>query len=400
MFIFVINSGSSSIKYQLFKMPSENPICSGLVDRIGLGDSSVTHRTFSEAVERVTKKSMPIANHEEGLYAVAAMLTDAELGVIKNPDEIAAVGHRVVHGGENFAATTVITDAVKAKVKELFSLAPLHNPPNYLGIEVAEKIFTKATQVAVFDTAFHQSMPPYAYRYAIPEKLYQQYGIRAYGFHGTSHKYVSKKASEYLHKSDAKLITIHLGNGCSMAAVDAGKSVDTSMGFGPVSGLVMGTRAGDIDAAVIFHMIEQLGMDAKTVNNLLNKESGMVGLTGYSDMRDVRSAIAEGDKHAELASNLYAYRIKKYIGAYAAVLNGLDAIVFTAGVGENDKDTRKRVCSNLQFLGIHFDAAANESIASGIREISTPHSPVKILIVPTNEELEIAQQCYGLLVTE
>ncbi len=379
-------------------MPSENPICSGLVDRIGMDAPSITHKTFKEGVEHVTKKAMPIANHEDGLYAVAAILTDAEVGVIKNPEVIAAVGHRVVHRGESFAATTVITDEVKAKVKELFSLAPLHNPPNYLGIEVAEKIFTNATQVAVFDTAFHQTMPAHAYRYAIPEKLYQQYGIRAYGFHGTSHRYVSKMASQYLHKPAAKLITIHLGNGCSMTAVDAGKSIDTSMGFGPVSGLVMGTRAGDIDAAVIFHMIEQLGMDAKTVNNLLNKESGMLGLTGFSDMRDVRSAIAAGDTHADLASSLYAYRIKKYIGAYAAVLNGLDAIVFTAGVGENDRDTRKRVCSNLQFFGIHFDAAANESTASGIREISTPNSAVKILIVPTNEELEIAQQCYELLV--
>lgn len=378
-------------------MPSENPICSGLVDRIGLDDSSITHKTFKDGKEQVTKKVLPISNHEDGLYAVAAMLTDAEVGVIKNPDEIAAVGHRVVHGGESFAATTIITDAVKAKVKELFSLAPLHNPPNYLGIEVAEKIFTKATQVAVFDTAFHQTMPAHAYRYAIPEKLYQQFGIRAYGFHGTSHKYVSKKAAEYLQKPTAKLITIHLGNGCSMTAVDAGKSVDTSMGFGPVSGLLMGTRAGDIDAAVIFHMIEQLGMDAKAVNSLLNKESGMLGLTGYSDMRDVRAAIAEGDTHAELASSLYAYRIKKYIGAYAAVLNGLDAIVFTAGVGENDKDTRRRVCDQLQYLGIHFDAVANEKSGSGIREINTADSPVKILIVPTNEELEIAQQCFALL---
>ncbi|HSC54996.1 MAG TPA: acetate kinase [Phnomibacter sp.] len=397
MFIFVINSGSSSIKYQLFKMPAENPICSGLVERIGLEESQLTHKTYKDGVEKVAKKSMAIADHEAGLHAVASLLTDAEWGVIKDPEEIVAVGHRVVHGGESFAATTVITDAVKAKVKELFSLAPLHNPPNYLGIEVAEKIFTKATQVAVFDTAFHQTMPPQAYRYAIPQHLYEQEGIRAYGFHGTSHKYVSKKAADYLNKPEAKIITIHLGNGCSMAAVDAGKSVDTSMGFGPVSGLVMGTRAGDIDAAVIFHFIEQMGMDAKKVNNLLNKESGMAGLTGFSDMRDVRTAVLEGNPLAELGSSLYAYRIKKYIGAYAAVLNGLDAIVFTAGVGENDKDTRRRVCDQLQFLGIHFSEEANQASGSGIREINTPDSPVKILIVPTNEELEIAQQCFGLL---
>ena len=381
-------------------MPSENPICSGLVDRIGMDESSLTHKTFKGSVEQVTKKAMSIANHEAGLYAVASMLTDAEVGVIQNPDQVVAVGHRVVHGGESFSATTIITEAVKAKVKALFSLAPLHNPPNYLGIEVAEKIFAKASQVAVFDTAFHQSMPAEAYRYAIPEKLYQEHGIRAYGFHGTSHRYVSKMAAAYLNKPAAKIITIHLGNGCSMAAVDAGKSVDTSMGLGPVSGLVMGTRAGDIDAAVIFHLIQQVGMDAATVNSLLNKESGMLGLTGYSDMRDVRKAVAEGDAAADLASSLYAYRIKKYIGAYAAVLNGLDAIVFTAGVGENDKEVRKRVCNNLQFLGIHFDAKANETAASGIREINTVASPVKILIVPTNEELEIAQQCYELLMSE
>jgi acetate kinase len=397
MHIFVINSGSSSIKYQLFKMPSDKPICSGLVERIGLEGGSITHKTFLNGEEKQYKKAVQVPDHEAGLYAVEALLVDAEIGVISNPDAIAAVGHRVVHGGEAFSATTIITDAVKAKVKELFSLAPLHNPPNYLGIEVAEKIFPKASQVGVFDTAFHQTMPPRAFRYAIPEKLYMENGIRAYGFHGTSHRYVSKQAAAYLQKPEAKLITIHLGNGCSMAAVDAGRSVDTTMGLGPVGGLVMGTRSGDIDAAVIFHLIEQLGYEPKAVNNLLNKESGMLGLTGYSDMRDVRKAVAAGDVHAELASELYAYRIKKYIGAYAAAMNGLDAIIFTAGVGENDADMRQRVCSHLQFLGLHFDEQANRQSGGGIREINTPDSPVKILIVPTNEELEIAQQCYALL---
>lgn len=397
MHIFVINSGSSSIKYQLFKMPSDKPICSGLVERIGLGDGLITHKTFLDGEEKATKQTVAVANHEEGLYKVASLLTDTTIGVISDPDEITAVGHRVVHGGESFAATTIINDAVKAKVKELFSIAPLHNPPNYLGIEVAEKIFPSARQVAVFDTAFHQTMPPRAYRYAIPEKLYKEHGIRASGFHGTSHLYVSKQAAAYLHNESAKIITIHLGNGCSMTAVDAGKSVDTSMGLGPVGGLVMGTRSGDMDAAVIFHLIEQLGYSPKAVNNLLNKESGMLGLTGLSDMRDVRKAVAAGDAQAELASELYAYRIKKYIGAYAAAMNGLDAIVFTAGVGENDADTRHRVCSNMQFLGIHFDEEANRKGGHGIREINTSASPVKILIVPTNEELEIAQQCFALL---
>ena len=378
-------------------MPSDMPICSGLVERIGLSDSVITHKTFVGGEEKQWKKTLVVPDHEAGLHKVADLLTDAEIGVISNPEQIAAVGHRVVHGGENFAATTIITDEVKAKVKELFSLAPLHNPPNHLGIEVAEKIFTKAKQVAVFDTAFHQTMPAKAYRYALPEKLYREHGIRAYGFHGTSHLYVSRAAAAYLNKPEAKLVTIHLGNGCSMAAVNSGKCVDTSMGFGPVGGLVMGTRSGDMDAAVIFHLIEQLEYTPKQVNSLLNKESGMLGLTGFSDMRDVKKAVLEGDKNAELASELYAYRIKKYIGAYAAALNGLDAIVFTAGVGENSSDTRRRVCENMEFLGLQFDTEANEQRHSGIREINTHSSRVKILIVPTNEELEIAQQCYGLL---
>lgn len=378
-------------------MPSEKPLCSGLAERIGLDHSVITHKVMKGDETTITKKEGFIPDHEAGLYAIAKLLTDPEVGVISNPDDIEAVGHRVVHGGESFAATTIIDGAVKAKIKELFPLAPLHNPANYLGIEVAEKIFTKAKQVAVFDTAFHQTMPPKAYRYAIPEAMYQQHGIRAYGFHGTSHRYVSKQAMEYLHNPKAKIITIHLGNGCSMAAVDAGKSVDTSMGFGPVSGLVMGTRAGDIDASVVFHLIDQLGYEPQAVNNLLNKQSGMQGLAGFSDMREVRAALQANNAQAELASELYAYRIKKYIGAYAAVLNGIDAIVFTAGVGENDADTRQRICTNLEFLGIHFDAAANRAEGSGIRSISMAESPVQVLIVPTNEELEIVQQCYGLL---
>jgi len=276
-------------------------------------------------------------------------------------------------------------------------VAPLHNPANYIGIQVAEKIFTKAKQVAVFDTAFHQTMPERAYRFAIPQALYTEQHIRAYGFHGTSHKYVSEQAAIFLHNKNAKIVTIHLGNGSSMAAVDSGRSVDTTMGFGPVGGLIMGTRSGDIDAAVIFHLIEQLGYSAKEVSDLLNKKSGMQGLTGLSDMRDIRKAIEAGDQQAEMASELYAYRIKKYIGAYAAVLNGLDAIVFTAGVGENAADIRRRVCSNMQFLGIHLDEVKNEMQATGAREINTADSPVKILVIPTNEELEIVKQCYELL---
>ncbi len=397
MNIFVVNSGSSSIKYQLFKMPVEKPVCSGLVERIGLDNSIITHKIYLNEDERTIKKTMDISGHEDGLKEVAALLTDAEIGVIKKPVEIEAVGHRVVHGGETFAATTIITKKVKEKIQKLFPLAPLHNPANYLGIEVAEKIFTKAKQVAVFDTAFHQTLPQTAFAYAIPKSFYTDHHIRAYGFHGTSHKYVSGKAMEYLKKPEAKLITIHLGNGCSVAAVKNGKSVDTSMGFSPLSGLVMGTRSGDIDPSIIFHLINQLGYDPEQVNALLNKRSGMLGLTGFSDMRDIGKAAQEGNKDAEFALEIYAYRIKKYIGSYAAAMNGLDAIVFTAGVGENDVNTRQRICHEMQFLGIQLDEGKNKITSTAIREINGSASPVKILIVPTNEELEIAKQCFELL---
>jgi len=397
MNIFVINSGSSSIKYQLFKMPVEKPVCSGVVERIGLENSIITHKIFLDREEKVVKKTVDLSGHEEGLKEVSALLTDAEIGVIKNPGEIEAVGHRVVHGGETFAATTIITKKAKEKIQKLFPLAPLHNPANYLGIEVAEKIFTKARQIAVFDTAFHQTMPPKAFTYAIPKSFYTDHHIRAYGFHGTSHKYVSVRAMEYLNKPEAKLITIHLGNGCSMAAVNNGKSTDTSMGFSPLNGLVMGTRSGDIDPAIIFHLISQLGYDPEQVNTMLNKRSGMLGLTGFSDMRDIGKAVREGKEDAELALEIYAYRIKKYIGSYAAALNGLDAIVFTAGVGENDVNTRQLICNEMQFLGIHLDKEKNKISSTATREINRTTSPVKILIVPTNEELEIAKQCYELL---
>lgn len=397
MNVFVVNSGSSSIKYQLFRMPVEKPVCSGLAERIGLENSVITHKIFFDQGEKIIKRTIDLADHEEGLKEIANLLTDAEIGVIKKPDEIEAVGHRVVHGGETFAATTIITKKVKEKIEKLFPLAPLHNPANYLGIEVAEKIFTKAKQVAVFDTAFHQTLPEKAFRYAIPKSFYTDVHIRAYGFHGTSHKYVSERAMKYLNKPDAKLITIHLGNGCSMAAIRNGKSVDTSMGFAPLNGLVMGTRSGDIDPAIIFHLINQLGYDPEQVNTLLNKRSGMLGLTGFSDMRDIGKAVQDGNKDAELALELYAYRIKKYIGSYAVVLNGLDAIIFTAGIGENDANTRRRICSEMEFLGIQLDAEKNKIHSTEIREINTDNCPIKILVVPTNEELEIVKQCYELL---
>lgn len=397
MNVFVINSGSSSIKYQFIRMPEAEVVCSGLVDRIGLEGATIQHKVFLGGVEKVKKEVFSIPDHAAGLTAVAALLMDKEIGVISDPKEIAVVGHRVVHGGETFARTMVITAEVKEKIKKLFPLAPLHNPPNYLGIEVAEKIFSSAQQVAVFDTAFHQSMPPIAYRVAIPSELYTQYGIRSYGFHGTSHKYVSEKAIEYLGKRESKIITIHLGNGCSVSAVRNGVCVDSSMGLGPMNGLMMGTRAGDIDQSIIFHLVNQLGYSLADVNTLLNKKSGMLGLTGYSDMRDVKAAREKGNNEAALAYDMYAYRIKKYIGSYAAILNGLDAIVFTAGVGENDALTRSLSTQHLEYLGIHLDEERNKLGGKGMYEINKIESPVKILVVPTNEELEIARQCFTLL---
>lgn len=397
MNIFVVNAGSSSIKYQLFKYPNENPICSGLVERIGLENAIITHRIFSEDGEKATKKTLDLPDHEAGLLEVNKLLTDKTIGVIQDPNEIEVVGHRVVHGGESFAATTIITDKVKEEIKKLFSLAPLHNPSNYLGIEVAERIFTKAKQIAVFDTAFHQTMPEKAYRYAIPNKFYTDLRIRAYGFHGTSHKYVTERATEYLNKPEAKIITVHLGNGCSMAAVDAGKSVDTSMGFGPLSGLIMGTRSGDIDPSIIFHLINQCGYLPQDVNTLLNKKSGMMGMTGFSDMRDITETMNNGSKEAAIAYDMYAYRIKKYIGAYAAVLNGLDAIVFTAGVGENDARIRELVCQDMEFLGVTIDVDKNKKRSESLREINKEGAPVKVLVIPTNEEVEIVRQCVALL---
>ncbi len=396
--IFVVNSGSSSIKYQLFKMPAHEPVCSGLVERIGLSGPTITHKVYLNGEEQVIKLTPEeLDDHEAGLKEVNRLLTEGDLAVIQDPADIQVVGHRIVHGGERFTTTTVIDAKVKEELKTTFQLAPLHNPPSYLGIEVAEKIFTRATQIGVFDTAFHQTLPPKAYRFAIPNSYYSDMNIRVYGFHGTSHKYVTEQAAAYLGKADSKLISIHLGNGCSMAAVSNGASVDTTMGFGPLSGLIMGTRSGDIDPTVIFYLVNQLGYDIEQVSNLLNKRSGMLGLTGHSDMRDITAAIEAGDENARLAYDLYAYRIKKYIGAYAAVLNGLDGIIFTAGVGENDALIRQMICTDMDYLGIQLNAEANRTRAKGIREISIDDSKVKVLIVPTNEELEIAQQCYGMM---
>jgi len=393
MNIFIINSGSSSIKYQLFRMPSSEPVCTGLVERIGLPNSIITHNVHTGEKKKLI---LDLADHEAGMLEIEKLLTEPGIGVIQDPAEIAVVGHRVVHGGETFSDTVVITAEVKEEIKKLFPLAPLHNPGHYTGIEVAQKIFTAAVQVAVFDTAFHQTIPERAFRYAIPHSFYTNYGIRVYGFHGTSHKYVTDQALKYLSKPGAKIVTIHLGNGCSMAAVDAGKCIDTSMGLTPLDGLIMGTRCGSIDPSVLFHLMSQLEYTAEQVNELLNKQSGMFGLTGYSDMRDVRKLMNDGEEKAKLAYDMYAYRIKKFIGSYAAALNGLDAIVFTAGVGENDTMARELVCSDMEFFGISIDQDKNVLEGNVIREINTAGSRTKVLVIPTNEELEIAKQCAKL----
>ncbi len=396
MNILVINAGSSSIKYQLIDMDNEQPLSSGIVERIGLTDGIITHKTFVGETKK-TKEVFDIPNHTVGLERVAELLIDKDLGVISDPSEIQVVGHRTVHGGESFQKTTVITDEVKAKIKELFPLAPLHNPANLTGIEVAEKVFPNATQVAVFDTAFHSTMPDVAYRYAVPTELYEDMGIRKYGFHGTSHKYVSEKAIEYLGNKDAKVVTIHIGNGASMAAVDAGVCIDTTMGLGPLSGLIMGTRSGDIDPSIIFFLVEQKGYTIEEVSKILNKESGMFGITGKTDMREIESCVVNGDPIAILSYDMYTYRIKQYIGNYAAAMNGLDAIVFTAGVGENDSCVREMVCKNMEYFGLEFDDAKNAIRSGDIREINKEGSKTKILVIPTNEELEIARQALELV---
>ncbi|MBD0401294.1 acetate/propionate family kinase [Flammeovirga sp. EKP202] len=396
MKILVINAGSSSLKYQLFEMEGEQVLCSGIVERIGLENGIITHKTFdAEGNASKTKLELPIPNHNVGLNEVVNLLTDSDNGVIQNTDDIQAVGHRVVHGGEFFNKTMLITADVEAKIKECFQLAPLHNPANLQGILDCTKIFAKAKQVAVFDTAFHQTMPAKSYRYAIPTELYENNGIRVYGMHGTSHKYVSEQTIKYLglEGKDSKVITVHLGNGCSMAAVRNGECIDTSMGFSPLDGLMMGTRSGDIDPAVVFYLMDKLEMKSEEVYELLNKKSGMLGVTGDSDMRDIEERFNAGDEVAILALHMYTYRIKKYIGAYMAALNGADAIVFTAGVGENDHGVRLLAANELEHLGVVVDEAKNHKLrASDIEEIQGADSKVKVLVVPTNEELEIAQQ--------
>ncbi|QTE22648.1 acetate/propionate family kinase [Polaribacter cellanae] len=393
MNILVLNAGSSSLKYQVIEMPSQHVKCVGLVERIGMEDAIFNHEIDNEKHQEV----LPILNHEIGLQKIAKTLLDKKLGVINAVNEIKAVGHRVVHGGSKFSKTVIVTQEVKDNIRDLFDLAPLHNPANLTGIEIAETIFTSAKQIAIFDTSFHQTMPREAYQYAIPNEYLSTHKIRAYGFHGTSHKYVSEKAIDFLNKKSSKIITIHLGNGCSMSAIKNGKSIENSLGFGPMNGLIMGTRSGDIDQSVLFFLMKKLNKSVEEVNNLLQKESGMLGLTGFSDLREISEKAEQGNTACKNALKLAGYRIRKYIGSYTAVLNGLDAIIFTAGIGENSAIMRKLACENLNFLGIDLDETKNEIRSKEIREIQKTTSKVKILIIPTNEEIEIAKQSYKLI---
>lgn len=394
MNILVLNAGSSSLKYQVIEMPSQKVKCIGLVERIGFDDAIFTHEKGDEELSEV----LSIKNHAHGLQKIADTLLKPKIGVINSVNDIEAVGHRVVHGGNKFSQPVIVTKEVKDSIRDLFDLAPLHNPQNLTGIEIAETIFTTAKQIAIFDTAFHQTIPIEAYQYAIKNEFLENHHIRAYGFHGTSHKYVSQKAIEYLGaKNSKKIITIHLGNGCSMSAIKDGQSIENSLGFGPMNGLIMGTRSGDIDQSVVLYLIKKLNKTVDEVNNLLQKESGMLGLTGYSDLREISEQAKKGNKDCKKALQLAAYRIKKYIGSYASALNGLDAIVFTAGIGENSSIMRELSCKNLDFIGIDVDAKKNNIRSKEIREIQTASSKVKVLVIPTNEEIEIAKQSYELL---
>ena len=394
MNILVINCGSSSLKYQLINSDTEAVLAKGLCERIGI-DGALTYQPAGGEKE-VTEIPMP--THSEAISAVIAALTDEKKGVVKSLSEIGAVGHRVVHGGEKFTSSCLINDETMAAIEECNDLAPLHNPANLIGIRACQKLMPGVPNVAVFDTAFHQTMPEVAYIYGIPYEYYEKYKVRRYGFHGTSHSYVSKRAAEMLGKKveDLKIIVCHLGNGASICAVDHGKSVDTSMGLTPLEGLVMGTRSGDIDPAIIDFVGKKEGLDLDGMNNILNKKSGMLGISGVSsDGRDLGAAAAAGNERAKLALDVFDYDVIKYIGSYAAVMNGVDAICFTAGIGENNIEMRANVCAHLGYLGAKLDPEKND-VRGEERIISTDDSKVKILLVPTNEELAIARETLAL----
>ena len=396
MKILVINCGSSSLKYQLFNMDDHSVMAKGIVERIGIEGSKLKHTaTGMDAVE--IAQSIP--DHNKAVEIVLSMLVDKEYGVISDVSEISAVGHRVLHAGQKYTSSVVVTEDVKNVVRECFDLGPLHNPANLIGIEACEKAMPGTPNVAVFDTAFHQTMPEKAYTYAIPYEYYKKYGVRRYGFHGTSHAYVSAKAIDFagLDKDNSKVIVCHIGNGGSCSAVVNGKCVDTSMGLTPLEGLVMGTRSGDIDPAVIQFIAHKEGKTLDEMIDILNKKSGVLGISGVSsDFRDLTTAANEGNERARIALDTYSYRIAKYIGAYTAAMNGVDAIVFTAGVGENNGFLRKDICEYLGYLGVELDEEANSKRGEDMI-ISTANSKVKVMVLPTNEELKIAQETEALI---
>ncbi|HZK04407.1 MAG TPA: acetate kinase [Actinomycetaceae bacterium] len=389
--VLVINSGSSSIKYQLLDPESGETLASGLVERIGESEGILTHKFGDTKVE----ESDPIPDHGAGLRRVIELCD--EVGPNLASAGVIAVGHRVVQGGALFDRAVLIDDEVRKTIKDLIDLAPLHNPPNLRGIEVGQEVLPDIPHVAVFDTAFFRQLPDAAATYALNRATAEKYAIRRYGFHGTSHKYVSQRVSDILGRDDLRQIVLHLGNGASASAVVGGRAVDTSMGLTPLEGLVMGTRTGDIDAAAVFHLRRVAGMDVDTIDKLFNKESGLKGLAGENDMRAVRRMAEEGDANARNALDVYIHRLRKYIGSYTAVMNGLDAIAFTAGVGENDAKMRSEACAGLGYFGIELDEEANAARSGDEREISTPDSRVRVFVIPTNEELEIARQAVALL---
>jgi acetate kinase len=390
MKILVVNCGSSSIKYQLFDMSNESVLAKGLVERIGLPGSVLTHQPTGKDKVKINAE---ITNHSIGIELMLKALTDSQHGVIQSLDEISAIGHRGVHGGEKFADSTVITPEVIKTVEECVEMAPLHNPPNILGVNACTKLMPGKPQAIVFDTAFHQTMPKHAFMYALPYDAYKKHGIRRYGFHGTSHKYVAHRVAEIMGKdiNSLKIVTCHLGNGASVAAVKHGKCIDTSMGFTPLEGLMMGTRCGDIDPAIIPFLMKKEHMTSEQVDEYMNKKSGVLGISGVSsDFRDVEQASHSGNDQAQLALDMFAYTVKKYIGSYIAAMNGADAVVFTAGLGENSASMREHICKDMDFLGLDIDTTAN-NVRGEEREISKPGSKVKIFTIPTNEELVIAR---------
>ncbi|WP_125153769.1 acetate kinase [Clostridium rectalis] len=390
MKILVINCGSSSLKYQLIDMGNENALAKGLVERIGIEGSILTQKANEEkyVIEQ------PMKDHKDAIKLVLEALKDDKHGVITDMSEISAVGHRVVHGGEKYAQSVLIDDEVMKSLEDCIKLAPLHNPPNIIGINACKALMPNTPMVAVFDTAFHQTIPEYAYIYPLPYELYKNYGIRKYGFHGTSHRYVSQVAANMMGKNvkDLKIITCHLGNGASICAVDGGKSVETSMGFTPLEGIAMGTRSGNIDPAIITFLMKELNLNIDEINNLLNKKSGVYGISGVSsDFRDIENAAEKGQHRSELALEIFHYKVKRCIGSYAAAMGGVDCVVFTAGLGENAADSRTEICKGLEFLGINIDEKKNNEGRGFAKVISTDDSNVKVFVIPTDEELMIAR---------